>query len=339
MEQFGKHDRPFPPGDATRSSDAFTTGVFRGACGSVAAGIAFVVWGTTVEAVDVSFMWGGLVFAAAAFVACGFVTASAAGCRRGWAGMLCGAVLPALAVGLLLASQTPYSLADSLIAVLMLPVAALAGSLVLGSFGFALRIFVWPAGGRLRRGPLLVACMAVVFALVAVGSVTGYFRWGGLFRSCPTGRSCVYELGISMVVPPGWHVESPSGDSLWVMAWDEYPKQVGVMAKRGSSVLSDTPLLPTTLDQLEMAAMVQTSRANAILMGNTTATPTRVTLPVGQATCLRYERWMFLVDWSPEVTDCWFFVDGRIALVSAVDAPNDYLDAFLQSIRALPDDG
>lgn len=322
-----------PSGVVAGSPHAFRIGLTLGAAVSVAAGAVLLSWA------EVTFPEGGLIIAGAAFVALGFVTASVAGSRRAWAGMLCGAVLPALAATVLVVLLLPDPTGFYSILGLALPVLALGSALVLGSFGFGLKLMVWPQAGGFHGLPLVVAVAGVALGLVAIGTARGDLRWGGLFHSCPEGRSCIYEVGLSVVVPSGWHVTSPAhGEILWAMARDASPEQVGVMVKRGVSELVDGSPLPTTLDGLEARVVAQTSGASLLLEGNSTATAARMTLPVGEATCLRYERWMFLVDWTPQIEDCWFFVDDTIVLVSSVGAPSDDVDTFLRSMQALPSD-
>lgn len=311
----------------------FRTALVLGMGVTMAAGAVLVGW------TDPTFPEGGVLAAGAAFVALGFVTASVSGSRAAWAGMVCGAVLPAVATAVGMAVLLPDPTGDYRIIGLALPAVAVAAAVTLGSLGFGLKTAVWPATGGFHAGRLLVAVGCIVLAVIAAGTVRGDLRWGGLFRTCPDGRSCVYEVGLSMVVPSGWHVQSPaSSEILWEMAWDASPEHVGVMVKRGESELVNPSPRPATLDELEAAVVTQTSGASMLLMGNSPATAERMTLPIGEASCVRYERWMFLVDWTPEVRDCWFFVGDTIVLVSSVDAPAVDVDAFLRSMRRLPGD-
>ena len=170
-------------------------------------------------------------------------------------------------------------------------------------------------GGVVRRHPrVAAAATGVALLLVAAFAARGGQIMG---PSCGTGRECVPEAGVSLVLPTGWRAQPRDDADILFAGAPSHDSWYGLMIRRGSAEFAAP--VPTDLDGVN-AALVSTLGESSRFIHVGTSTIDRVTLPIGPAVRARYSQTFsfIMIDNSSAVT-YWCFVDGMLIEIEYVE--------------------
>ena len=186
-------------------------------------------------------------------------------------------------------------------------------------------------GGIVRRHRKVSAVGIGVAALL----VAAFVVKGGqiLGPSCGSGRECVPEAGVSLVLPTGWHAQPTDYSSILFAAAPSSESSFGLMIRRGSAELAAP--VPSDLDGVN-AALVSTLGASSGFTGVVASSIDRVTLPIGPAIRARYSQtFSFIMIDNASVIDYWCFVGGKLIEIEYVD---DYGENDAPQLTDVPPD-
>lgn len=184
--------------------------------------------------------------------------------------------------------------------------------------------------------PILGALVIAAVALFSVQAVAPY---------CPPAAKCVWNAGVSVVVPSGWSAQPVERGELLLISPGKGAR-VRIVMEDGDAAIGSG--LHGTLDEVEattIAALGDTSGTFTHVDGLATE---RVLLPVGPGVRVRYvSTTTFIMSYSQANDSVWFFANGRLLVVSwqqqlgeaPGSRPPDVMDSafrtLLDSVRAL----
>ena len=127
-----------------------------------------------------------------------------------------------------------------------------------------------------KRRVAVASIAAVAFALIVARFV---------LPSCESGRACVRQAGISVVLPEGWSGRPAKDGELFVAA-PSFDESGEIVIDNGSTMLE--PEHPANLDELEKAVVAQLTSQSGGFSTISQPLADRMALPIGPALRLRF---------------------------------------------------
>jgi hypothetical protein len=169
---------------------------------------------------------------------------------------------------------------------------------------------------RGRKRILLAASVTVV--------LLGWVALQFAAPSCDSGRTCIRDAGISVVLRQGWSTRQADGGELLVAAPGKDASVEMVIEKPAGLIDAG---VPATLDEVERAVIASVTAESP---SGTPPVADRLALPIGPAVRLRYtSSSCFFMCSNESTTSIWFVVNGQPIAV-------EYLEAFGEGTATLP---